>query len=108
MALAELQTGDRQSAMRHLDTISTMLDHLVQAGERRYGVDELRAAVAALRGDGDGAMRSLASAAEKGWRRSWWAEREPDLSALWARADFRALIARVNRSNAELAAKIER
>jgi transcriptional activator of cad operon len=108
MAMVELQTGDRQSAMRHLDTLSTMLDHLVQAGERRYGVDELRATVVALRGDGDGAMRSLASAAEKGWRRAWWAEREPDLSSLWARADFRALIARVNRSNGELAAKIER
>lgn len=108
MAIAELQTGDRQSSMRHLDTLSMMLDHLVQAGERRYGVDELRAAVSALRGDGDGAMRSLASAAEKGWRRSWWAEREPDLSSLSARADFRALIARVNRSNAELAAKVGR
>ena len=88
MAMVELQTGDRQSAMRHLDTLSTMLDHLVQSGERRYGVDELRAAVLALRGDGDGAMRSLASAAEKGWRRSWWAEREPDLSSLRARATF--------------------
>ena len=108
MAMAELRTGDRQSALQHLDTLSTMLDHLVQAGERRYGIDEVRAAVAALRGDGDAAMRSLASAADKGWRRSWWAEREPDLSSLWARADFRALIARVNRSNAELAAKIER
>jgi TolB-like protein/DNA-binding winged helix-turn-helix (wHTH) protein/tetratricopeptide (TPR) repeat protein len=108
MAMVELQTGDKQSAMRHLDTLSTMLDHLVQAGERRYGVDELRAAVVAQRGDGDGAMRSLASAAEKGWRRAWWAAREPDLSSLWARADFRALIARVNRSNAESAARIAR
>ncbi len=108
MAMVELQTGDRQSAMRHLDTLSTMLDHLVQAGERRYGVDELRAAVLALRGDGDGAMRSLTSAAELGWRRSWWAEREPDLSSLRARGDFRALIARVSGSNAELGARVAR
>jgi transcriptional activator of cad operon len=108
MAMVELQMGDKPSAMRHLDTLSAMLDHLVQAGERRYGVDELRAAVLALRGDGDGAMRSLTIAAEKGWRRSWWAAREPDLSSLWARSDFRALIARVSRSNAELAAKVAR
>ena len=108
MAMVELQTGDRQSAMRHLDTLSTMLDHLVQAGERRYGVDELRAAVLALRGDGDGAMRSLTSAAELGWRRSWWAEREPDLSSLRARGDFRTLIARVSGSNAELGARVAR
>jgi transcriptional activator of cad operon len=108
MAMVELQTGDKVSAMRHLDALSAMLDHLVQAGERRFGVDELRAAVLALRGDGDGAMRSLTIAAEKGWRRSWWAAREPDLSSLWARDDFRALITRVNRSNADLAAKIAR
>jgi TolB-like protein/DNA-binding winged helix-turn-helix (wHTH) protein/Tfp pilus assembly protein PilF len=108
MAMVELQMGDKPSAMRHLDTLSAMLDHLVQAGERRYGVDELRAAVLALRGDEDGAMRSLTIAAEKGWRRSWWAAREPDLSSLWARSDFRALIARVSRSNAELAARVAR
>ncbi len=108
IAMVELQTGDPTAAAGHLDALSGMLDTLEHAGDRRYGVDELRAAVLALRGDGDGAMRSLANAAAKGWRRSWWAEREPDLASLRARADFRALIARVNRSNAELAANIAR
>jgi tetratricopeptide (TPR) repeat protein len=108
MAMVELQTGDKTAATGHLSALSAMLDTLDRAGDRRYGVDELRAAVSALRGDGDGAMRSLASAAEKGWRRSWWAEREPDLASLWARPDFRAVIARVNRSNAELAARVAR
>jgi TolB-like protein/DNA-binding winged helix-turn-helix (wHTH) protein/Tfp pilus assembly protein PilF len=108
MAMVELQAGDTQAATRHLDAASALLDRLVQAGVSRYGVDELRATVLALRGDGDGAMRSLANAADKGWRDSWRAARAPDLASLRTRDDFRALIARVNRSNAELAAKIGR
>jgi tetratricopeptide (TPR) repeat protein len=102
IAMVELRNGDKPSALRRLDAVSAMLDQLVRNGDKRYGVDELRATVLALRGDGDGAMRSLAGAADLGWRRAWWAEREPDVSALWARSDFRALMSRVNESNAEL------
>jgi len=102
IAMVELQNGDKPSAMRRLDAVSATLDRLVRNGDKRYGVDELRATVLALRGDGDGAMRSLSRAADLGWRRAWWAEREPDLSALWTRSDFRALMTRVNESNAEL------
>ena len=102
IAMVELHNGDKPSAMRRLDAVSATLDQLVRNGDKQYGVDELRATVLALRGDGDGAMRSLAAAADLGWRRAWWAEREPDVSALWARSDFRALMTRVNESNAEL------
>jgi transcriptional activator of cad operon len=102
LALVEFHNGDRVSAMRRLDALSATLDRLVRNGEKRYGVDELRATVLALKGDGDGAMRSLSRAADLGWRRSWWAEREPDVSSLWQRDDFRALMARVNEANAKL------
>jgi TolB-like protein/Tfp pilus assembly protein PilF len=102
LALVELHNGDRASATRRLDALSATLDRLVRNGEKRYGVDELRATVLALRGDGDGAMRSLSRAADLGWRRSWWAEREPDVSSLWTRDDFRTLMARVNATNAKL------
>jgi transcriptional activator of cad operon len=105
IALVELHNGDKPSAMRRLDAVLATLDQLVRNGDKRYGVDELRATVLALRDDGDGAMRSLERAANLGWRRAWWAEREPDVSALWARDDFRALMTRVNRSNAELQKK---
>jgi hypothetical protein len=93
--------------MRRLDAVSATLDQLIRNGVKRYGIDELRATVLALRGDGDGAMRALSLAADLGWRRSWWAEREPDVSALWARSDFRALMARVNESNSELRKSIQ-
>jgi hypothetical protein len=106
--MVELQNGDKPSAMRRLDAVSAMLDQLVRNGDKRYGVDELRATVLALRGDGDGAMVSLSRAADLGWRRAWWAEREPDLSTLWTRSDFRALMTRVNESNAELRKKVIR
>lgn len=102
IALVDLHNGDKRSAMLRLDAVSATLDQLVRNGEKLYGVDELRATVLALRGDGAGAMRSLARAADLGWRRSWWAEREPDVSALWGRSDFHALITRVNESNSKL------
>jgi TolB-like protein/DNA-binding winged helix-turn-helix (wHTH) protein/Tfp pilus assembly protein PilF len=102
IALVDLWIGDKTSAMRRLDAVSATLDQLIRNGVKRYGIDELRATVLALRGDGDGAMRALAHAADLGWRRSWWAKREPDVSALWARNDFRALMARVDKSNSEL------
>jgi TolB-like protein/DNA-binding winged helix-turn-helix (wHTH) protein/Tfp pilus assembly protein PilF len=107
IALVELWSGDKPSAMRRLDAVSATLDQLIRNGVKRYGIDELRATVLALRGDGDGAMRALSLAADLGWRRSWWAEREPDVSALWARSDFRALMARVNESNSELRKSIQ-
>ncbi|MEP6886546.1 MAG: winged helix-turn-helix domain-containing protein [Gammaproteobacteria bacterium] len=106
MALIDLQNGNNPSAMRYLDAIATTLDQLVRNGDKLHGVDELRASVLALRGDADGAMRSLARAANLGWRRSWWAEREPDLHTLQERGDFRALMARVNESNADLRKRV--
>jgi TolB-like protein/Tfp pilus assembly protein PilF len=108
IVMVDLQTGDRPAAMRRLDTVSAELDSLGRAGERRYAIDELRATVLALRGDADGAVKALTRAADLGWRRSWWAAREPDVSALWGRDDFRALIARVDQTNAEEALKIAR
>jgi len=106
IAMVEQHNGDTASAMKRLDAVASTLDKLVQAGERRYGVDELRATVLAQRGQADGAMQSLTRAADLGWRRSWGAEREPDVASLWARSDFRALMARVNRSNDEMRASL--
>lgn len=105
-ALVELHNGAEASAMKRLGVLAATLDQLVRNGEKRFGVDELRATVLALRGDGDGAMRFLARAAQLGWRRSWWAEREPDLAALWQRSDFRTLIASVNESNSDMRKRV--
>ncbi len=105
LALIEMRTGSEAQAARRLTSISSVLDKLVSNGEKRFGVDEVRAAVLTLSGDGDAAMRSLTRAAELGWRRSWWAQREPDLADLWTRNDFRALVARVDQSNSDLRAR---
>jgi TolB-like protein/DNA-binding winged helix-turn-helix (wHTH) protein/predicted negative regulator of RcsB-dependent stress response len=102
IALVEMQGGKRASAMQRLGNLTATLDRLVRNGEQRYGVDELRATVLAQQGDADAAMKSLARAAEKGWRRAWWAGREPDVAALRGRGDFSALLARVGSSNAKI------
>jgi hypothetical protein len=52
--------------------------------------------VLALKGDPNGAMKALNRAANLGWRRSWWAEREPYFASLRDRGDFRALTSRVD------------
>ncbi len=104
LALIEIRTGDEAAAARGLDSISTTLDDLVRNGEKRFGVDEVRATVLANRGNGDAAMQALTRAAGLGWRRSWWAQHEPDLAALRARNDFRALVSRVDQSNSQLRA----
>jgi hypothetical protein len=106
LALIDMRTGDRAAAARRLDSIAAKLDELARNGEKRFGVEEIRAAVLAIRGDGDAAVRALARAAGLGWRRSWWAQREPDLAAIWARNDFRALVSRVDQSNSQLRAAI--
>ena len=106
LALIEMRTGDEAAAAGRLDSISAKLDELVRNGEKRFGVDEVRATVLAIRGNGDAAMQALTRAAGLGWRNSWWAQREPELSAIQARNDFRALMSRVDQSNSQLRAAI--
>jgi TolB-like protein len=99
-AAAHQATGDAAGAAQHLAPLSALLDRLIAAGMRRHGVYELQAQVAALRGDGDGAMRALQRAADQGWREVWLAEHEPYFASLRSRADFRALLQRVRTDNA--------
>ena len=106
VALVEMRTGKTEQATRRLGAVAATLDSLVANGGRRYGINELRATVLALRGDGEGAVRALSRAAELGWRRSWWAAREPDLESVRARGDFRELLARVDESNYKLRDKL--
>ena len=106
LAAAELDTGDRASALRELDLLQAMLDRMIAAGIERYGTYELRAKTQALRGRADDAMRDLERAAQLGWRRVWWAEHEPYLQSLRSRGDFRKLMTEVGRSNNRLIEKL--
>ncbi|MFI4869885.1 MAG: winged helix-turn-helix domain-containing tetratricopeptide repeat protein [Steroidobacterales bacterium] len=99
MAISELWTDDRASALRRLDALAGRLALMMQAGIERYGVYELRAELLALRGDADGAMFALHRAADLGWRDVLQAEHDPAFASLRARSDYRVLIERLNQQN---------
>jgi transcriptional activator of cad operon len=105
-AAAEQVTGDSRAAKLKLAQLSTLLDRLTAAGMRRYGIYELQAQIAAQRGDPGAAMVALQQAADQGWRRVWLAEHEPYFASLRSRADFRGLLDRMRRKNADESAKI--
>jgi tetratricopeptide (TPR) repeat protein len=106
LAATELQSGDTLTGAQHLQEIADRLDRLMAAGEERNGIYALKAEVLALRGDPNGAMEALKRAADLGWRYSWRAQHEPYLAALWARSDFRAVIARVDAANRRMRSEL--
>jgi transcriptional activator of cad operon len=106
LAAAQIQLGDRASALRDLEAVLAMVNKMIAAGVERYATYELRAKVYALEGKGDEAMRDLNRAVKLGWRRAWWAINEPYLASLRSRSDFQALIGQVDRSNHQLVEKL--
>ena len=107
LAVTELRSGDSVAGTQHLQEILDLLERLILAGEERYGIYALKAEVLALKGDADGAMKALNRAATLGWRRSWWAQREPYFASLRERSDFRALIARVDSIDQTMRSAVE-
>jgi hypothetical protein len=105
-AAAEQATGDSKAAMQKLAQLSTLLERLTAAGMRRYGIYELQTQIAALRGDPQAAMVALQRAADQGWRQVWLAEHGPNFAPLRSRADFRNLLDRIRRENADESGKI--
>jgi transcriptional activator of cad operon len=107
LATAELSLGERAEAKRELDIVLAMLNRMIAAGVERYATYELRAKVYALKGRSDDAMHDLNKAAALGWRRIWWARREPYFATLESRSDYQALLARVAASNEKLVEKVQ-
>ena len=93
------KTGASQAAEVQLRNLSQLLDRLIQSGLERHEIYELQAAVATVRGDLDGAIRSLNQAVELSTLNVWRAEHEPFLEPLRIRSDYRTLIQRVNEQN---------
>ena len=58
-AYAYMKSGDSAAAMALLQLVSALLDRMSAAGIERHGIHEIRAQVAALRGDPEGAMQQL-------------------------------------------------
>jgi TolB-like protein/DNA-binding winged helix-turn-helix (wHTH) protein/Tfp pilus assembly protein PilF len=106
VAYVLLKTGDTPAAETRLKQVSALLDRLLQGGVTRYGVYQLQAQIAAMRGDGDAAMRLLTRAADLGWGNSWRAQHEPFLASLRTRSDYEALIQRVNARNLSMRSKL--
>jgi TolB-like protein/DNA-binding winged helix-turn-helix (wHTH) protein len=101
-AVVALRSGDEAAYRSDLEALSTAVDKMLAQGVERHGVYELRAAIRALRGQPQQAVADLRHAATLGWRRSFWAQREPQFESLRTRADFRALLAQVDESNQPL------
>jgi hypothetical protein len=68
-------------------------------GVRTHGMHELRANIAALRGDAGAALESLRTAVSLGWRATWLAEREPYFRKLRSDPAISALFAEVEARN---------
>jgi TolB-like protein/DNA-binding winged helix-turn-helix (wHTH) protein/Tfp pilus assembly protein PilF len=94
-AEAELETGDRAAAESRLIQIATLIDRLLRGGVQTQGIYELKAQVAALRGDPSAAMLALNRAVALGWHNVVTAEHEPYFNSLRSRADYQALIRRL-------------
>jgi TolB-like protein/DNA-binding winged helix-turn-helix (wHTH) protein/tetratricopeptide (TPR) repeat protein len=98
-AAAHRMTGDAAGAEVLLTQASKLLERLSLAGVHRYGVFELKAQIAALRGQTGEAVQLLQRATDLGWREAWLAEHEPYFGPIRANADYRALIERVQAEN---------
>jgi len=102
---ALLAAGERDRAAKVLQGLEALLDRLENNGWATYGIDSLRAESLALQGDGDGAMRSLRRAVDRGWRGAWRAREEPYLASLRGRRDFLELLQDVEARNASMRAR---
>jgi TolB-like protein/DNA-binding winged helix-turn-helix (wHTH) protein/Tfp pilus assembly protein PilF len=98
--------GDAAGAERRLNDLAVLLDRLVDAGVQTRGLYELKAQLAAMRGQGDAAMAALQRAVELGWSEVWLAEHQPYFESLRARPDYHELLGAARAKNAATAAKL--
>ena len=98
-AMVKARHGDTAGAAAHLAELTKLLDRMSAAGVRRYGLEELRAKIAAQRADPDAAIRALRAAASLGWPGERRARIEPYFAALRDRNDYQEIIRRVAESN---------
>jgi TolB-like protein/DNA-binding winged helix-turn-helix (wHTH) protein/Tfp pilus assembly protein PilF len=102
-ALLLADSGDKAGAERELASLSKLLDKIAAAGVERYGVHQLRADVAVVRGDVNGALRELQRAAELGWRDAWTIQIAPYYAEARKQPEFAAFLSAIAASNASAA-----
>ena len=106
MSAALRARGDTAGAERNLDELAALIDRQIANGTRTYGLYEIKAQLAAMRGQPDAAMNELQRAVQLGWRDVWLAEHQPYFDSLRDRDDFRRLLAAARAKNAATAASI--
>jgi TolB-like protein/Flp pilus assembly protein TadD len=74
--------GDRAKAMKLLDDFDALLATYEEHGGEHFGLYSLRAESRALRGDREGAARSLQKAWDRGWRATWRIMHDPFLAGV--------------------------
>jgi hypothetical protein len=99
-AAAENATGAEKNAAARLAELSGLLDRMTADGVRTHGMYELRANIAALRGDTGSALDALRTAVSLGWRASWQAGHEPYFRELRRDPKIAALFAELDARNA--------
>jgi TolB-like protein/DNA-binding winged helix-turn-helix (wHTH) protein/tetratricopeptide (TPR) repeat protein len=98
--------GDQEGARKRLDELSALIDRLVANGLQTYGLYEVKAQLAAMRGQPDAAIAELRRAVQLGWGDVWLAEHQPYFETLRERDDYQALLAAARARNAATAASI--
>jgi TolB-like protein/DNA-binding winged helix-turn-helix (wHTH) protein len=98
--------GDAAGAERRLEELAALLDRQVANGMQTCGLYEIRAQLAAMRGQPDVAVAELRRAVQLGWSDVWLAEHQPYFESLRDREDYRGLLATVRARNAATAASI--
>lgn len=99
LAALDLRSGRAEAANKRLRSLAALLDRLERNGYSSWGIHSVRADMFALLGDQERAMQELRRAADRGWRSTWSALRDPYFAALRPRTDFQELIAHVDAMN---------
>jgi TolB-like protein/DNA-binding winged helix-turn-helix (wHTH) protein/Flp pilus assembly protein TadD len=107
VAFAYERVGARAEAQKRRREVTALLDQLERNGHSGYGLQLLRAEIFAADGKLDAAMASLKRAVDLGWRAAFWTQHEPQFAALWPRADFKALMQSLTRTNDLMRAKLQ-
>jgi tetratricopeptide (TPR) repeat protein len=98
--------GDAADAGKRLDELAALVDRQIGNGMQTYGLYDIKAQLAAMRGQPDAAIAELRRAVQLGWSDVWLAEHQPYFDSLRDRADYRELLAAARARNAATAASI--
>ena len=105
-AAAHLREQHQSLAEEHLERAQRITAELRLQGIAHVGIDYLEACIAALMGDADSAVASLAHATAQGWLDVWQAEHDSRLATLRSDQRFENWLENMRNRNIEIHASI--